>query len=154
MFNIVLYEPEIAPNSGNIIRLCANSGCKLHLIEPLGFDLEEKKLRRAGLDYRELTEVKCHKNFAAYQSTTRPKRLFAISTKGDNHYHLQHYQFDDTFLFGPETRGLPDNILQSPDVFATVRIPMAPSSRSLNLSNTVAIICYEALRQTEFHNLD
>ncbi|QYJ97436.1 tRNA (uridine(34)/cytosine(34)/5-carboxymethylaminomethyluridine(34)-2'-O)-methyltransferase TrmL [Shewanella alkalitolerans] len=147
MFHIALYEPEIAPNTGNIIRLCANNGCQLHLIEPLGFDLEEKKLRRAGLDYSDLTRVTRHKDFESFLSAMTGKRIMACTTKGSRPHSEIAFEKDDVLLFGPETRGLPMEIIESIPTSQRLRIPMAASSRSLNLSNSVAIISYEAWRQ-------
>jgi tRNA (cytidine/uridine-2'-O-)-methyltransferase len=149
MFNIVLYQPEIPPNTGNIIRLCANTGCSLHLIEPLGFELEDKKLRRAGLDYHEWADVKIHESLDQLQNTT----TYALSTRGTINYCDVNYQPGDTLIFGPETRGLPQSYLESLPVENVLRLPMLEQSRSLNLSNTVAIVVYEALRQTGFKGL-
>ena len=150
MFHVVLFEPEIPPNTGNIIRLCANMGCDLHLIHPLGFDLDEKKLRRAGLDYQEWATVTEHKSYQDMLYQVNPKRIFACSTKGRTNYNLPHYQPDDVFIFGPETRGLPTSILEqyAPEFF--IRIPMREESRSINLANAVGIILYEAWRQNDF----
>ncbi|CAM4076745.1 tRNA (uridine(34)/cytosine(34)/5-carboxymethylaminomethyluridine(34)-2'-O)-methyltransferase TrmL [Shewanella aquimarina] len=150
MFHIALYEPEIAPNTGNIIRLCANNGCQLHLIEPLGFDLEEKKLRRAGLDYSDLTRVTRHKDFESFLSAMAGKRIMACTTKGSRPHSEIAFEKDDVLLFGPETRGLPMEIIESIPTSQRLRIPMAASSRSLNLSNSVAIISYEAWRQLDY----
>jgi len=147
MFNIVLYQPEIPPNTGNIIRLCANTGCYLHLIEPLGFKLEDKQLRRAGLDYHEWADVK------TYQSIDELKpqqNVYALSTKGQQPYHQATFTAGDYLVFGPETRGLPENYLSSLHKDYVLRLPMLEHSRSLNLSNTVAIVVYEALRQNHF----
>ncbi|KPZ69430.1 MULTISPECIES: tRNA (uridine(34)/cytosine(34)/5-carboxymethylaminomethyluridine(34)-2'-O)-methyltransferase TrmL [Shewanella] len=150
MFHIALYEPEIAPNTGNIIRLCANNGAKLHLIEPLGFDLEEKKLRRAGLDYADLTNITRHKNFEAFLEAMQGKRIMACTTKGSRPHSELEFAADDVLLFGPETRGLPMDIIESIPTSQRLRIPMAASNRSLNLSNSVAIISYEAWRQLDY----
>ncbi|WP_028773587.1 tRNA (uridine(34)/cytosine(34)/5-carboxymethylaminomethyluridine(34)-2'-O)-methyltransferase TrmL [Shewanella waksmanii] len=150
MFHIALYEPEIAPNTGNIIRLCANNGCQLHLIEPLGFDLEEKKLRRAGLDYSDLTRVTRHKDFDSFLQAMQGKRIMACTTKGSRPHSELKFAQDDVLLFGPETRGLPADIIESLPLDQRIRIPMAQSSRSLNLSNAVAIISYEAWRQIDY----
>jgi tRNA (cytidine/uridine-2'-O-)-methyltransferase len=154
MFDIALYEPEIAPNTGNIIRLCANCGANLHLIEPLGFDLEEKKVRRAGLDYHDLARVKRHKDYAAflaYLEENNPNyRLFACTTKTTGQHTDAKYQQGDVLLFGPETRGLPAEVIESLPMEQRIRIPMMPDARSLNLSNAVAIIAYEAWRQFGF----
>lgn len=150
MFNIVLFEPEIPPNTGNIIRLCANTGCQLHLIEPMGFALDDKQLRRAGLDYHEFATIKIHANWPAFIEQEKPERLFACSTKGKQCYAKIPYQGGDYFVFGPETRGLPNDILLSCAEKMILRIPMRANSRSLNLSNSVAIIIYEAWRQLDF----
>ena len=150
MFHIALYEPEIAPNTGNIMRLCANNGCQLHLIEPLGFSLDEKKLKRAGLDYRDLENVTVHPHFETFAKAIEGQRMFACTTKGSRPHTDCHYQAGDVFLFGPETRGLPDTILEATVATQKIRIPMLPQSRSLNLSNSAAIISYEAWRQLDF----
>lgn len=150
MFNIVLYQPEIPPNTGNIIRLCANTGCFLHLIEPLGFNLEDKQLRRAGLDYHEWAEVKTYKNI---NELAPEKAIYALSTKGRKNYHEVEFKAGDYLVFGPETRGLPDTYLNGLADEQILRLPMLEHSRSLNLSNTVAIVTYEALRQNEFASL-
>ncbi len=150
MFHIALYEPEIAPNTGNIIRLAANNGCHLHLIEPLGFELEEKKLRRAGLDYSDLTNVTIHPDYAHFLQAMAGKRILACTTKGSRPHDQLEYQAEDVLLFGPETRGLPDEVLNEIAADLRLRIPMRPDSRSLNLSNSVAIISYEAWRQQGF----
>jgi tRNA (cytidine/uridine-2'-O-)-methyltransferase len=154
MFDIALYEPEIAPNTGNIIRLCANCGASLHLIEPLGFDLEEKKVRRAGLDYRDLMNVTRHKNYQAFldylEERNKPYRLFACTTKTTGHHVDPQYTQGDVLLFGPETRGLPKEVIDSLPMEQRIRIPMMAEARSLNLSNAVAIIAYEAWRQMDF----
>jgi len=150
MFHIVLFEPEIPPNTGNIIRLAANTLCQLHLIEPLGFELDDKRLRRAGLDYQEFTQVKRYANFQAFLAFRPHKRLFAFTTKATRPYTDANFETGDALLFGPETRGLPMEILNSLPGDRRLRIPMAETSRSLNLSNTVAIAVYEAWRQTGF----
>lgn len=150
MLHIVLFEPEIPPNTGNIIRLCANTGAQLHLIEPLGFTLEDKQLRRAGLDYHEWANVVIHKNFDAFQQRYPTNRLFAFSTKGKKYYSSVQFQDDDVLLFGPETRGLPTSILNHIHSSQLIRIPMVKDSRSLNLSNSVAVVLYEAWRQLDF----
>lgn len=151
--HVVLFEPEIPPNTGNIIRLCANTGAQLHLIHPLGFSLEEKPLRRAGLDYKEWATVKEHQNWQAFLDSEKPNRVFACTTKTTNHHTDANYQDNDVLLFGPETRGLPEDIRASIDPNHHIRIPMQKESRSLNLSNSVAVILYEALRQLEFPGL-
>lgn len=152
MFNIVLYEPEIPPNTGNIIRLCANTGCTLHLIEPLGFTMDEKALRRAGLDYDEFAQVVIHSNYAEFIAKQQPQRLFALTTKGNRRHSEVAFQADDYFIFGPETRGLPEAIRLSISQQHWLRLPMLPTSRSLNLANTVGIMVYEAWRQLDFAN--
>jgi tRNA (cytidine/uridine-2'-O-)-methyltransferase len=149
MFHIVLFEPEIPANTGNIIRLCANAGMQLHLIKPLGFDLDDKKLRRAGLDYHEWVSVELHDSYADFLEKNQPQRVFALSTKGKKNYSDVQFKAGDVFLFGPETRGLPASMLA--DIGENcLFLPMQPESRSLNLSNTVAIVLYEAWRQTDF----
>lgn len=155
MLNIVLFEPEIPPNTGNIIRLCANTGMQLHLIEPIGFDLEDRKMRRAGLDYHEYARIKIHPDFAHFfqsevQVNTRSQRIFACTTKGQINHTEPHYQAGDYLLFGPETRGLPDAILFADTISEKIRIPMKADSRSINLSNAVSIIAFEAWRQLDF----
>ncbi len=150
MLNVVLYEPEIPPNTGNIIRLCANTGCQLHLIEPLGFSLEDKQMRRAGLDYSEYAQVKVHSSYEAFLEAERPERLFGLTTKGNQHYHEIRYQAGDYLMFGPETRGLPAEVRDALAADCRLRVPMRPESRSLNLSNTTALVVYEAWRQLGF----
>jgi tRNA (cytidine/uridine-2'-O-)-methyltransferase len=149
MFNIVLFEPEIPPNTGNIIRLCANTGAKLHLIEPLGFPMEDAKLRRAGLDYHEFASVKVHANWVAFLEEEKPSvdRLFALTTKGSGKFHEGKYLPNDYFIFGSETKGITAEVRDSIPAANRMRLAMQDSSRSLNLSNTVAIIVYEAWRQ-------
>jgi tRNA (cytidine/uridine-2'-O-)-methyltransferase len=150
MFHIVLYEPEIPANTGNIIRLCANAGTQLHLIKPLGFELDDKKLRRAGLDYHEWVAVKEHSSLNAFIETVKPERIFALTTKAKQIVSDVAFQPQDAFLFGPETRGIPENILADMGVNRCLYLPMQEESRSLNLSNTVAIVLYEAWRQLSF----
>lgn len=150
MLNIVLYTPQIPPNTGNIIRLMANTGFNLHLIEPLGFDLEEKQLRRAGLDYHDLSCMTRHKDFVHFIESVKPKRLFAITTKGQTRYSDVSYQQGDTLLFGSETSGLPEDVMSQIAPESRLRIPMQPNNRSLNLSNSVSILAYEAWRQMSF----
>jgi len=150
MFHIALYEPRIAPNTGNIIRLIANNGCQLHLIEPLGFDLEEKKLRRAGLDYADLANVTRHANYAMFLAAMKGRRILACTTKGSRPHSELSYQQDDVLLFGSETAGLPVEVMEEISIEHRLKIPMQPNSRSLNLSNAVAIISYEAWRQLDF----
>ncbi|NOY63270.1 MAG: tRNA (cytidine(34)-2'-O)-methyltransferase, partial [Gammaproteobacteria bacterium] len=140
MFHVVLYEPEIPPNTGNIIRLCANTGATLHLIRPLGFDLDDKKLRRAGLDYREFAELRLHDSLDTFFATCNPLRTFACSTKAQQRYTDARYQAGDALLFGPEGRGLPGPVLEQLGGEQMVRIPMLANSRSLNLANAVAVI--------------
>jgi tRNA (cytidine/uridine-2'-O-)-methyltransferase len=147
---VVLFEPEIPPNTGNIIRLCANTGAQLHLVHPLGFMLDDRRLRRAGLDYREWATVREHPSLAACLRELQPSRLFAFTTKGRHHYHQITYQVGDVLLFGPETRGLPPAVLADIPEAQRLRIPMAATMRSLNLSNAVAIAVYEAWRQLGF----
>ena len=152
MFNIVLYQPEIPPNTGNIIRLCANSGARLHLVEPMGFVLDDARVRRAGLDYHELTHVDRYESWDRFHLKNQSMNIWAFSTHGSRPYHQAQFQDGDGLLFGPETRGLPADILKQSGK-QVLRIPMRPDSRSLNLSNTVAIALYEALRQQDFVNL-
>lgn len=150
MLNIVLYEPEIPPNTGNIIRLCANTGYHLHVIEPCGFELDDKRLRRAGLDYHEFAELKIHKNYQAFLEQESPTILYACSTKGTRKHTSASYKKGDYLIFGPETRGLPADILHSLPKDNILRLPMVENSRSLNLSNSVAIFVYESWRQLDF----
>ncbi|WP_126447609.1 tRNA (cytidine(34)-2'-O)-methyltransferase [Sulfuricystis multivorans] len=150
MFQIVLYQPEIPPNTGNVIRLAANSGCRLHLVEPLGFDVSDAALRRAGLDYAEFAEVRVHPDWAACLAALGPVRRFAFSTKGETRYDKVIYRPGDALVFGPETRGLPAKLLETFPPAHRLRLPMMPGNRSLNLSNTVAIAVYEAWRQQGF----
>ncbi|WP_108653057.1 tRNA (uridine(34)/cytosine(34)/5-carboxymethylaminomethyluridine(34)-2'-O)-methyltransferase TrmL [Dongshaea marina] len=150
MLQIALYQPEIPPNTGNIIRLCANAGFALHLIEPLGFDWNEKRVRRAGLDYHEFVNVKRHKDYESFLQDVGPARIFACTTKATRYHHEVNYQAGDVLLFGPETRGLPPEIRESLPPEQRVRIPMKPDSRSMNLSNAVAVFVYESWRQLGF----
>ena len=150
MFNVALFEPQIAPNTGNIMRLVANNGCRLHLIEPMGFDLDEKKVRRAGLDYRDINNTTRYKNYAEFAEAMRGKRIIACTTKGTRNHCEINYQADDVLLFGAETHGLSDEVMASIAPEMRVRLPMVGNSRSLNLSNAVAIISYEAWRQQDF----
>lgn len=152
MLNIVLFEPEIPPNTGNIIRLCANTGTRLHLIEPLGFQLDDAKLRRAGLDYHEFAAVQTHPNLDACLSALGQPRLFAFSTRGAQRFDQVAYQPGDALLFGPESRGLPDPVLEHVPAAQRVRLPMRAGQRSLNLSNTVAVAVFEAWRQFGYLN--
>ncbi|MEE8342374.1 MAG: tRNA (uridine(34)/cytosine(34)/5-carboxymethylaminomethyluridine(34)-2'-O)-methyltransferase TrmL [Gammaproteobacteria bacterium] len=150
MFHVVLYEPEIPPNTGNIIRLCANTGSQLHLIHPLGFTLDDPKLRRAGLDYLDLACVHEHDSLDTFMETQQISRVWAISTRGMRNYSDVQFQDSDVLLFGPETRGLPEHLLASLPAEQVLRIPMVPEIRSLNLSNAVAVVLYEAWRQCDF----
>jgi tRNA (cytidine/uridine-2'-O-)-methyltransferase len=150
MFNVILYQPEIPPNTGNVIRLCANSGATLHLIEPLGFSIDEKAVRRAGMDYAELAEVKTWRSLEDCFTAMRFPRYFAISTRGTVRHDAPTYRAGDAFLFGSETRGLPQEILEACPPQQRLRIPMQASNRSLNLSNSVAVVVYEAWRQQDF----
>ena len=150
MFNIVLFEPEIAPNTGNIIRLCSNVGAQLHLIEPLGFVPDDKKLKRAGLDYSDWDAISIHNDFQSFLKSETPQRLFTLSTHSEQRYDEASFEAGDYLLFGPETRGLPERIRDSVSTNKQLTLPMAPNNRSLNLSNTVAIVAYEAWRQTGF----
>jgi len=151
VFDLILYQPEIPPNTGNIIRVCANTGTVLHLVRPLGFELDDAKLRRAGLDYHEFAAVRDHASLEACLRTLGPdKRIFALSTRGARNYAEIAYQHGDAFLFGPETRGLPAAVLESLPPAQRLRIPMQPENRSLNLSNAAAIVLYEAWRQLGF----
>ena len=150
MFQIVLFQPEIPPNTGNVIRLTANTGCTLHLVKPLGFDVGAASLRRAGLDYAEFAEVRVHADWKACQAELGAARLFAFSTKGTTRYDTVAYQPGDVFVFGPETRGLPAELLNEVPAGQRLRLPLRPANRSLNLSNTVAIAVYEAWRQQDF----
>jgi tRNA (cytidine/uridine-2'-O-)-methyltransferase len=150
MFHIALFEPQVPPNTGNIIRLVANNGCSLHLIEPMAFDLEEKNLRRAGLDYHDLARLTKYKNYQDFVTAMQGRRILACTTKGEKHYDKITYQPGDVLLFGSETSGLPAEVLNSIDPVRRIRIPMMPNNRSLNLSNAAAIISYEAWRQQGF----
>ncbi len=148
--HVLLYEPEIPPNTGNIIRLCANTGSHLHLIEPLGFELDDKRLRRAGLDYREFAQIQVHADLASALEALPGRRIFACSTRGRKNYSEVTFRPGDCLLFGPETRGLPQPVLDQLPPEQCLRVPMLPQSRSLNLSNTVALMVYEAWRQLGF----
>ncbi|MFC0337585.1 tRNA (cytidine/uridine-2'-O-)-methyltransferase [Kushneria avicenniae] len=150
MLDIALFEPEIAPNTGNIIRLCANTGFRLHLIEPLGFELDDKRLRRAGLDYHEWARVQVHASLEAFMTAVEPLRLLAITTRGRTRHDHVAYQTGDALLFGPESRGLPQTLIDSLPEHQLLRIPMREGSRSLNLSNACAVLVYEAWRQLDF----
>ena len=150
MLHVVLYQPEIPPNTGNVIRLCANTGAHLHLIRPLGFDLEHAKLRRAGLDYHEFATVAAYDDLDAFVAAVKPQRLFALSTRGSTMYTNAQFAQNDAVVFGPETRGLPQALLDSLPAGQRLRLPMRPDNRSLNLSNAVAVVVYEAWRQLQF----
>ena len=150
MFNIALFEPKIPQNTGNIIRLAANNGCHLHLIEPLGFDFEEKNLRRSGLDYFDLANISRYPNYHAFLEAMQGRRLLALTTKGHHLYNEIEYQAGDVLLFGSETAGLPEDVQRAIPLNHQLRIPMRPNNRSMNLSNTVAIVSYEAWRQLGF----
>lgn len=150
MFHVILFQPEIPPNTGNVIRLCANSGCTLHLIEPLGFELDDKRLRRAGLDYHEYATLQTHADLSSCLEKIGHPRLFAFTTKGSRPFHDVSFQPGDAFIFGPESRGLPPEILDALGPEQRLRLPMREGCRSLNLSNTVAVAVYEAWRQNGF----
>ncbi len=153
MFHLILYQPEIPPNTGNIIRLCANVGATLHLVHPLGFQMDERRLRRAGLDYHELACVIEHSSLESCVETVQPKRIFALSTKGEKAFFDGEFLPGDAFLFGPETRGLPKDLLASMPSERILRIPLRGGNRSLNLGNAAAVVLYEALRQQGFHGM-
>jgi len=150
MFHVVLFEPEIPPNTGNIIRLCANTGAQLHIIHPAGFKLDDAKLRRAGLDYHEYATIREWNQLAEFSAMVKPLRMFACSTKGPRAFTEVHFAAGDAFLFGPESRGLPAALLDTLSAEHILRIPMLPDRRSLNLSNAVAVMVYEAWRQNNF----
>ncbi len=153
MFNVILYQPEIPPNTGNIIRLCANTGSKLHLIDPLGFELDDRRLRRAGLDYHEMARVTRYPDWPAFTESHPDMRLWGLSSRGKVRYDQASFQPGDGLLFGPETRGLPDGLGPMQSTTHWLRLPMQVNNRSLNLSNTVAVVLYEALRQADFNGL-
>jgi tRNA (cytidine/uridine-2'-O-)-methyltransferase len=150
MFDVILHQPEIPPNTGNVIRLCANTGARLHLVRPLGFTLEDAQLKRAGLDYHEYATLQVHESLDAVLAAISPTRLFALSTRGQVRYDAPRYAEGDAFLFGSETRGLPQQVLDSIPTGQRLRLPMRPDNRSLNLSNAVAVLVYEAWRQQGF----
>lgn len=150
MFDIVLFQPEIPPNTGNVIRLSANTGCRLHLVRPLGFDLADKQLRRAGLDYHEYADLAVHESWADLKAALAGRRLFAFTTKARADFSQTRFRAGDVFVFGPETRGLPPEILDELPPERRLRLPMLPTQRSLNLSNAVAVAVYEAWRQNGF----
>ncbi|MBN6150639.1 tRNA (cytidine(34)-2'-O)-methyltransferase [Xanthomonas sp. AmX2] len=148
--HVLLFQPEIPPNTGNVIRLCANTGAQLHLIEPLGFDLSDRQLKRAGLDYHEYARLQVHASLDAALHAIAPPRLFALSTRSDTRYDAPAFADGDAFLFGPETRGLPADVLAQVAPGHRLRLPMRPDNRSLNLSNAVAVVVFEAWRQLGF----
>ena len=150
VFHVLLYQPEIPPNTGNVIRLCANTGARLHLIEPLGFDIDNRQLKRAGLDYHEYARMQVHPDLDTALARIAPKRLFALSTRASVRYDTVQFADGDAFLFGPETRGLPQEVLDAIPEAQRLRLPMRPDNRSLNLSNTVAVMVFEAWRQHGF----
>src|SRR5690349_1628183 len=150
MLHVILYRPEIPPNTGNAIRLCANSGAHLHLIRPLGFELDDARLRRAGLDYHEYANLSVHEDLSAFAASAAPRRVFALSTRSSTLYTDVQFQKDDAVLFGPETRGLPQDVLDALPPEQRLRLPMRPDNRSLNLSNAVAVVVFEAWRQHGF----
>jgi tRNA (cytidine/uridine-2'-O-)-methyltransferase len=150
MLNIVLHRPEIPPNTGNVIRLCANTGARLHLIGPLGFTLDDARLKRAGLDYHEYTQLTVHDNLDAFMADVKPARLFAVSTRGTIRYDTARYDENDAVMFGSETSGLPAAVIESVPAEQRIRLPMRPGNRSLNLSNAVAIVAFEVWRQAGF----
>jgi tRNA (cytidine/uridine-2'-O-)-methyltransferase len=150
MFEIVLFQPEIPANTGNIVRLCANTGCRLHLIEPLGFWLDDRRLRRAGLDYHQRAVITLHRNWGAWLEALGARRQLAFTTKGQGWHSDAHFEEGNALVFGPETRGLPSEILEQFPDDAKLRLPMRPGSRSLNLANAVAVVVYEAWRQVDF----
>ena len=150
MFEVILYEPEIPPNTGNVIRLCANAGCRLHLIEPLGFDIDDRRLRRAGLDYHEFATLAVHASLEACLESIGQPRLFALSTRNATRHTDVSFREGDALLFGPETRGLPQSLLDELPDGHRLRLPMRPGNRSLNLSNAVSVVVYEAWRQLGF----
>ena len=153
MLDLILYQPEIPPNTGNIIRLCANTGTRLHLIHPLGFLLAGKELKRACMDYHALVELSEHSSFDGFLESTRSKRIIAFSTKGKKPYTEISFQEDDALIFGPETRGLPEKVLSNVCCQEVARVPMKKNSRSLNLANAVSVVVYEAMRQQGFPGL-
>ena len=150
MFDVVLYRPEIPPNTGNVIRLCANTGARLHLVEPLGFSLDDKQLRRAGLDYHEFTTLRVHRDWDACMAVLGDARRFAFTRRAERRYDAVAYRENDVLVFGAETAGLPDDVLARFDRDARIRLPMRPGNRSLNLSNAVAVVVFEAWRQLGF----
>ena len=150
MFAVVLYQPEIPPNTGNVIRLCANTGAELHLVEPMGFRWDDKELKRAGLDYHEFTRVQRHADWESCKAALAGRRMFALTTKGSRRHDAPAFENGDVFVFGPESRGLPDALIEEFDAEQRLRLPMLPERRSVNLSNAVAVVVYEAWRQQGF----
>lgn len=150
MFDVILHQPEIPPNTGNVIRLCANTGARLHLVRPLGFDLDDRQLKRAGLDYHEYATLHVHESLAVALGEIAPRRVFALSTRGGMRYDRPRYAQGDALLFGAETRGLPPEVLEAIPAEQRLRLPMRPDNRSLNLSNAVAVVVFEAWRQAGF----
>jgi tRNA (cytidine/uridine-2'-O-)-methyltransferase len=150
MFDVILHQPEIPPNTGNAIRLCANTGARLHLVRPLGFDMDDRQLRRAGLDYHEYARVQVHDSLAAALAAIAPTRLFALCTRGSVRYDTPRFAQGDAFVFGSETRGLPAEVLEAVPATQRLRLPMQPDNRSINLSNAVAVVVFEAWRQRGF----
>lgn len=150
MFAVVLYQPEIPPNTGNVIRLCANTGAELHLVEPLGYRWDDKELKRAGLDYHEFTRVQRHADWAACEAALAGRRMFALTTKASQRHDAPQFEAGDVFVFGPESRGLPDHLIETFAPAQRLRLPMLPERRSVNLSNAVAVMVYEAWRQHGF----
>ena len=150
MFHVVLFQPQIPPNTGNIMRLCVNTGCRLHLIEPIGFQMDDRSLRRAGLDYREFADIRKYRTWNQWVEANDFKRMIAFTTKGSVTYDRFQFQSDDALVFGPETRGLPDDVLARFEPEHRLRLPMVTQERSLNLANTVAVAVYEAWRQTGY----
>lgn len=150
MFEVVLHQPEIAPNTGNIIRLCANAGARLHVIEPLGFSLAERAVRRAGMDYRELADLQRHASWEACATALAGRRFFAVTTRGETRFDAPRFEAGDVLVFGSETRGLPQAVMDSFPAAHRLRIPMRPDNRSMNLSNAVAVVVFEAWRQRGF----
>jgi tRNA (cytidine/uridine-2'-O-)-methyltransferase len=150
MLHVVLYQPEIPPNTGNVIRLCANTGARLHLIKPLGFTLDDAKMRRAGLDYHEYAELSLHESYDSFVQKVAPTKIYALSTRGSTRHTEVSFESEDAVVFGPETRGLPQGLLDALPLTSRIRLPMLANNRSLNLSNSVAIVVYEAWRQMDF----
>jgi len=150
MFDVVLYQPEIPPNTGNVVRLAANTGIRLHLVEPLGFSLEDRQLRRAGLDYHDMAQVRTHRDWAACRAALAGRRMFALSARAATNFFSQRYARDDVFVFGPETRGLPQPVLEAFGPQHRLKLPLCAGNRSLNLSNAAAVVVFEAWRQLGF----